>query len=273
MKEKISKLLLNIVLTIVGVVTVIPFVWMVFSSFKQNSEITALEQTIIPKAFTFENYTSIQETFDFAGLFGNSLFIAIATTLLVIYTSAISGFVLSKYKFKGNNLLFSFIISTMMVPWAVTIIPKYSMFQQFGLLDSYVSLILPAALSGFGIFMMKQNIGAIPNEILEAARVDGANEFYIFHRIILPMSRNAISALAIFQFLWVWEDYLWPYLMISSDKKQLLAVGLTMFNGRYATNYGGLFAATTISIIPVIIVYVIFQKRFIEGIASSAVKG
>jgi multiple sugar transport system permease protein/raffinose/stachyose/melibiose transport system permease protein len=116
MKEKISKLLLNIVLTIVGVVTVLPFIWMVFSSFKQNSEITALEQTIIPKAFTFENYTSIQETFDFASLFGNSLFIAISTTVLVIYTSAISGFVLSKYKFKGSNLLFSFIISTMMVP-------------------------------------------------------------------------------------------------------------------------------------------------------------
>lgn len=113
----------------------------------------------------------------------------------------------------------------------------------------------------------------IPDEIIEAARMDGASEWYIFHRIIFPMSRNAISSLAIFQFLWVWEDYLWPYLVINSESKQLLAVGLKLFNGQYSTDYGGLFAATSISIIPIIIVYIFFQKRFIEGIAGASVKG
>lgn len=162
---------------------------------------------------------------------------------------------------------------TMMIPWSVTIISRYTMFMKAGLQDTYLSLILPVMVSGFGIFMMKQDISGLPDELLEAARIDGANEFSIFHRIVLPMSKNSISAIAIFQFLWIWEDYLWPYLMIDSEEKQLLAVGLTTFNGRYSTDYGGLFAATTISIIPVLIIYVIFQKRFVAGVAAGAVKG
>ena len=162
---------------------------------------------------------------------------------------------------------------TMMVPWSVTIIPRYTMFVKAGLQDSYLSLVIPSMVSGFGIFMMKQHMESIPNELIEAARIDGSNEFQIFHKQILPLSKNGISAIAIFQFLWVWEDYLWPYLMIDSEAKQLLAVGLTTFNGRYTTDYGGLFAATSISILPVILVYVIFQRRFVAGVASGAVKG
>ena len=121
--------------------------------------------------------------------------------------------------------------------------------------------------------MLKQHIETIPDEIIEAARMDGANEFYIFHRIIFPMAKNGISSIAIFQFLWTWEDYLWPYLVINTKEKQLLAVGLKMFNGQYSTDYGALFAATAISIIPVLLIYLFFQKQFIAGIAASAVKG
>ena len=141
------------------------------------------------------------------------------------------------------------------------------MIQKFGWMDSYKALIIPAMFSGFGIFMMKQHIETIPDEIIEAARMDGANEFYIFHRIIFPMAKNGISSIAIFQFLWTWEDYLWPYLVINTKEKQLLAVGLKMFNGQYSTDYGALFAATAISIIPVLLIYLFFQKQFIAGIA------
>lgn len=273
MLKKIKKACLIIILCLFGIITMIPFVWMVFSSFKSNAEINALQQTLLPKNATLANYVKIQETFDFVRYFMNSLFVSMTVTTIVIYTSTISGFVFSKYKFKGRNFLFGFVIATMMIPWAVTIIPKYEMFVKAGLSDTYLSLILPGIVSGFGIFMMRQNIARIPDEIIEAARADGANEFYIFHKIIFPMSRNGISALAIFQFLGVWEDYLWPYLMINSEEKQLLPVGLNMFSGQYSTDYGGLFAATAMSIIPVIIVYIIFQKRFLEGVASSAVKG
>lgn len=273
MSKKLQTIVLEAVLLVIGITTVFPFIWMVFSAFKPNSEIRSLDQTLLPKAWTFDNFLSLQDKFDFIRFFANSLGIALVVTVVTIYTSCLCGFVLAKYRFRGRNAIFGFILGTMMIPWAVTIIPRYTMFESWGLRDNYLSLIIPAVMSGFGIFMLRQSMDDIPNAILEAARIDGASEVYIFHRIVLPMSRNPISALAIFQFLWAWEDYLWPYLMMDSEDKQVLAVGLTTFNGRYGTDYGGLFAATTISVIPVLVVYLIFQKRFIAGAASAAVKG
>lgn len=273
MRNKVNTVILNIVLACLGLCTMLPFVWMLLSSFKYNCEIVALSQSLFPRQFTVDNYMGIHKTFNFLRFFFNSIFTTVLVTLLVIYTSTISGYVFAKYEFRGKNLLFSLILSTMMIPWFVTIIPRYSMILQLGWIDSYTALIVPVMISGFGIFMLRQYIRTIPDEVIEAARIDGASEWYIFHRIIFPLSKNAISSIAIFQFLWSWEDYLWPYLVINSDTKQLLAVGLRMFSTQYSTDYGGLFAATTISIIPVIIVYLIFQNRFIEGITSSAVKG
>ena len=147
------------------------------------------------------------------------------------------------------------------------------MMQWVDWLDSWQALLVPGLFTSFGIFMMRQSCAGVPDEMLEAARIDGANEFYIFHRIVLPMLQNAVSSIAIFQFLWAWEDYLWPYLMMRSEQKQVLSVALNMFSGRYSTDYAGLFAATAIAIIPVVACYLLFQRRFIEGIAASAVKG
>ena len=169
MKNKSFYVILNTVLLLLGVVTVFPFVWMLLSSFKNNSEICTLNQSFIPKIFTFDNYVSMQTNFDFLRFFGNSLFLATATTVIIVYTSTICGFVLSKYEFKGRKLIFAFVLSTMMIPWAVTIIPKYTMIESFGWMDSYLAIIVPGMFSGFGIFMMKQQIETIPNDIIEAA--------------------------------------------------------------------------------------------------------
>lgn len=273
MKLRVESAALHLALVVLGAVTLLPFGWMVLSAFKSNSEIVGLEQSFLPQEWTLDNFTSIQENFDFVQLFANSLGLSVAITVIAVYTSLLGGFVFAKYEFRGKGQIFALILSTMMIPWAVVIIPRYTMFADAGLRDSYASLIVPAAISAFGIFMMRQSMDGIPDEILEAARIDGASELYIFHRIVAPLSGNAISALAIFQFLWVWEDYLWPYLMLTSEDKQVLAVGLTTFQGRYTTDYGGLFAATTIAIIPVLIVYLVFQRRFVAGAASAAVKG
>ena len=197
MRRKINTIVLNVLLIVLGLVTVYPFVWMLSSSFKQNKEIMALEQHLLPQIFTVKNYITMNARFNFMRFFFNSLLVTIVVTLAVIYTSTICGFVLSKYKFRGRNLLFGFVLSTMMIPWCVTIIPKYSMIQNFGWLDSYKALIVPALFSGFGIFNMKQHIATLPDEILEAARIDGADEFFIFHRIIFPMAKNGISSIAI----------------------------------------------------------------------------
>ncbi len=273
MKRKTGSVSLNLVLAACSVLTILPFLWMLASSFKTNAEINALSQHFLPQSFTAQNYADVLQKFDFLRYFLNSLGYALVITVITVYTSALAGFVLCKYRFKGRQTLFAAILMTMMIPGVVTILPRYSMMQLFGWLDSYKALILPSVFTPFGIFMMRQACTSIPNEILEAARMDGANEFYSFHRVVIPMLRNSIVSMAIFQFLWAWDDYLWPYLMIRSGNKQLLSVALNLFSGRYSTDYAGLFAATAIAIIPVVIFYIIFQKRFVEGVSASAVKG
>lgn len=268
----VGAVILNVLLFVVAFITIVPFIWMLLSSFAPNSEIVKVTGSLFPRPSTVSNYVNIQQRFDFLRLFANSLFIASVKTIIVIYTSAVLGFVFAKMRFRGRTLLFGIVMSTMMVPWAVTIIPQYEMMTQFGWLDTYTSLIVPSMISAFGIFLFRQSITGIPDELIEAAKIDGASDRCIFHRIILPMSHNTIAALAIFTFLWNWEDYLWPFLMITDEKKQLLAVGLKQFNGQYGTDYGGLFAATSLAIVPVIIVYLVFQKQFIAGIASGSGK-
>jgi len=272
-KSKTASIALNSVLLVCSLATILPFLWMLASSLKTNREISALTQSFLPQAPTAENYVNALQKMNFLRYFGNSLLYAVSLTVITVYTSAIAGFVLCKYRFRGRQLLFGAILATMMVPGVVTIIPRYSIMQAVGWLDTWQSLLVPALFTSFGIFMMRQSCMGIPDEMLEAARIDGGNEFYIFHRIVLPMLRNAVSSIAIFQFLWAWEDYLWPYLMMRSQNKQVLSVALNMFSGRYSTDYAGLFAATAIAIIPVVVCYLFFQRRFIEGIASSAVKG
>ncbi len=272
-RNRLSSVCLNVILLIFSIATILPFLWMFASSFKSNSEISALKQHFFPQAPSLVNYQNAIEKMNFLRYFGNSLFYAILLTVITIYTSAISGFVFCKYRFRGRDALFSAILATMMIPGVVTIIPRYSIMQQWGWIDTYRALVVPSLFTSFGIFLMRQSCVGVPDELLEAARIDGANEFYIFHRIVIPMLHNAISSIAIFQFLWAWEDYLWPYLMIRTEQKNMLSVALNMFSGRYSTDYAGLFAATSIAIIPVIICYLIFQKRFIAGIAASAVKG
>ena len=166
MKHKVLRTALYIVLSLVGVITVFPFVWMVLSSFKTNGEIQSIVQTLLPQEATIDNYLNLQQTFDFLRYFMNSIFIAVAVTVLVIYTSCLCGYVLGKYQFKGKNIIFGFVMMTMMVPWSVTIIPRYTMFMEAGLQDTYLSLILPVMVSGFGIFMMKQNMESIPDELI-----------------------------------------------------------------------------------------------------------
>lgn len=270
--RKAGGVILTILLFIVAFVTIVPFIWMLLGSFAPNSEIVKVNGSLFPRPSTIANYIDIQGKFNFARLFGNSVFISVLKTAIACYTSAALGFVFAKIRFRGRGVLFGIVLGTMMVPWAVTIIPQYDMMSRIGWLDTYRALIIPGVFSAFGIFLFRQSISGISDSLIEAAKLDGASDWRIFHQIILPMSRNSIAAFTIFQFLWNWEDYLWPFLIISDPNKQLLPVGLQTFNGQYGTDYGGLFAATSIAIIPVVIVYLVFQKQFIAGIASGSVK-
>lgn len=272
-KISVSKVFIYLILTVFGFLMVYPFLSMTLGSFKTNAEIMQMPPTFFPENATMANYENVLAKNNFGQYFMNSLGVAVLKTSLTLYTSALFGYVFCKLEFRGRNALFMVVLATMMIPWPVTITPMYQMMTWFKWVDTWWSLIIPSAINTFGVFMMRQFMDAIPNDLLEAARIDGAGEFRIFHTIMLPNITASISALGIFQFLGVWDDYLWPFLMLNDAKMYTLPIGLSLFNGQYAADNGSIFASATVAVIPVIIVYLMFQKRFVEGIAMTGLKG
>jgi len=272
-KISVSKIFIYLILTVFGFLMVYPFLSMTLGSFKTNAEIMQMPPTFFPENATMANYENVLAKNNFGQYFMNSLGVAVIKTSLTLYTSALFGYVFCKLEFRGRNALFMVVLATMMIPWPVTITPMYQMMTWFKWVDTWTALIVPSAINTFGVFMMRQFMDSIPNDLLEAARIDGAGEFRIFHTIMLPNLTASISALGIFQFLGVWDDYLWPFLMLNDSKMYTLPIGLSLFNGQYAADNGSIFASATVAVIPVIIVYLMFQKRFVEGIAMTGLKG
>lgn len=272
-KTSLNIKLVYFALIIGSLAMVIPFVWLLASTFKIDAEIVGGNPSFFPRQATLQNYVKMITQFNIGRYFLNSVALSTVRTFLGVYTSLLCGYVLAKFEFRFKKQLYGLILMTMMVPYFTTLIPMYNLVNSWGLNDSYAAIILPTLLSSFGIFMMRQYmIEGVPNELIEAAKIDGAGEFYIFHKIVIPQCVNMISALSIFLFLWNWEDFLWPYLVLSTDSKYPLAVALSQFTGQNVTHYGQLFAATAVTIIPVLIVYLSFQKRFVEGVSMSGIK-
>jgi ABC-type glycerol-3-phosphate transport system permease component len=261
-----------IFLILLAVFMLLPFFWMITSSFKPFSEVTRIPSTLFPIEPTMENYIQMNKVVDMATGYKNSLWLSAVKTLIILYTSSLVGYIISKIEFKFNKAVFIFVLSTMMIPWPVVIIPQYQEMVWFHWVGKYTSLIMTALFSSFGIFLMKQFIDTIPKELMEASRCDGATEWAIFHRVVLPYMGSAISALAIFQFLWVWDDFLWPFLMINRSEKYTLPLVLRALQGQYFNDYGPIFAGAVVSVVPVLIIYIIFQRRFVEGIAMTGIK-
>lgn len=272
-KTTLNMKLVYAALIIGSLAMLLPFIWLLASTFKIDAEIVGGNPTFFPQDPTIENYINMITQFHVGRYFMNSLVLSSVRTFIGVYTSLLCGYALAKHKFRGQNIVYGFILVTMMVPYFTTLIPMYNMVNSWGLNDTYAAIILPTLLSSFGIFMMRQYmIDGVPTELIEAAKIDGAGEFYIFHKIVIPQCVNMISALSIFLFLWNWEDFLWPYLVLSTDSKYPLSVALSQFTGQNVTHYGQLFAATAVTIIPILVVYLIFQKRFVEGVSMSGIK-
>lgn len=250
-----------------------PFIFMILGSFKSNNELNRIPPAFFPESLRFDNFKFVWERMRFPILFRNSLFLSVLKTAIQLYTSTLGGYVFSKIEFRGRNALFASILATMAIPWPVTIIPMYQQMLWFGWVNSYVSIVVPFIYNAFGIFMMRQFISGIPDSIIESGRIDGAKEFRIFHQLVFPLLGPGISALGIFIFLGNWDDFLWPLLMLNDPNKLTLPVGMQSFHGTYWDNYAGLITSATMAVIPVIIVYFIFQKQFIEGIALQGIKG
>lgn len=203
----------------------------------------------------------------------NSIYISALTTVISLFTSALTGYIFAKYEFTGKNVLFTAILATMMIPFTVTMIPMYLLFSKVGLIDHHLSIILPSLYNTFGIFMMRQFMQGLPTELMESGRIDGASEFRIFFQIMLPHTKPALAVLGIFIFMWQWDNFLWPLITLQSESKFTLPVGLATFSQQYWTDYGLVMAVATITVIPVLLVFLCLQKHFIKGITMTGIKG
>ena len=270
---KWDAILSHLVLAIGAFLAFLPFLWMILSAFKTTGEIERLPPTFFPENPTMENFTDVFTLLNFPRLFFNSLLVTIIITVSVCYTSGIVGYVLERVRFPGRNIIFFAIISTMFVPNQITRIVLWDAFNKLDLLNTYQALILPFLYSAFGIFLLKQNMYTIPEEIIDAGRIDGASEIGIYHRIVLPNILPTLSALAIFQFMFAYDEFFWPLIALDNVDMYTVPLGLSFFQGQYYNNLGFAFAGTTIAVMPTIIVFIVLQRQIIQGITLTGLKG
>lgn len=261
------------VLTILALFTLIPFFWMISASFKSNNDVFAIPIQWLPKEWHPENYTVIWGRIPLLTFFKNTAFLSIVITLIQLFTSSFAAYGFSKMSFKGRDALFLAYIGTIAVPWQSYMIPQFIMMRKLGLTDTLWSLVLLQAFSAFGVFLLKQYYGSIPDSLCESARIDGLSEWGIYRRIILPLTKPAIASLTIITFVNTWNDYMGPFIYLSSTENKTIQLGLKMFVGLFDAEYALIMAASVISILPVAIVFLAMQKYFVEGIATSGVKG
>jgi len=269
--DRSVRILSYTILSVLIVVMIFPFLWMAFSSFKSTAEIYS--QSYFPKNPIIDNYQEIFNSSLFLRWLMNSAIIAIVTTISVLFFDSLVGFTLAKYQFPGKKIIFALIISTLMIPTEMLVIPWYIMSSRFGWLDSYWGIMFPGMMSAFGVFLMRQFMDSVPDDLLDAARIDGMSEFGIFVKITLPLVKPALATLAIFNFIGDWNAFLWPLIVSSTPKMYTLPVGLAYFSSENLMRWEMIMTGSTVSTIPLIIVFLIFQKQIVKGIALTGLKG
>lgn len=269
----IGKLFMYIVLAIAAAGVLLPFIWMLSASLKLDKDVFQFPIQWIPKDPRWKNYQDIWKQIPFLTFYMNTTKLTVIITFLQLLTSSLAAYAFAKIRFPGRNTLFIAYIGTIAVPWQVYMIPQFIMMKKFGLNDSHLSLVLLQAFTAFGVFLMRQFYLSIPEELSESARIDGLNEYGIYARIILPLSKPALATLTIFTFVNVWNDFMGPLIYLSSTKKKTIQLGLRMFISQYNAEYALIMAAAVCSIVPVVIVFLFAQRYFIEGIATTGLKG
>ena len=273
-KKRSSNLIIQIILIIMAALAIFPFLWMVSTSLKGAQEAFAYPPSLIPEIFRWENYKKALTDLPFDKAYFNSLKLAVINVTGQVTTSAMAGYALGKLKFRGSNVVFGGFITVMMVPYTVISIPLFLIFSELNLIDTHLAIILMTfAYMPMGVFLCRQFIMALPDELIEAAIIDGANYGSIFFRIIVPLIRPALASLGIFSFMWNWNSFYTPLIFLNSQDKFTVPLLLNMFKGKYTVDWSLIMAASTISIIPVLIVYLFAQKHIIEGITITGMKG
>ena len=261
------------VLLALTVVALVPFVWMISSSLKTSIDVFSIPMRWIPQEFHFENYLQIWERVPLATYFKNTAVLAVIVTFMQILTSSFAAYAFAKMNFKGRDVLFMCYIGTIAVPWQVYMVPQFIMMRSIGLYDTIWALVVLQSFTAFGVFLMRQFYMGIPNDLSEAARIDGLSEYGIWARIILPLAKPAIATLCIFTFVNTWNDYMGPMIYLTTDLNKTIQVGLRRFIQAYSADYNLIMAASLCSLLPVTIVFLFLQRYFIEGLATTGRKG
>lgn len=268
----LEKIIVHLVLFIGLVLTVTPFVWMLSTSFKSGGGIFTYPPQWLPRDPTFEWYKQLFRDVDFLLHFKNSFVVAVTSTVCNLFLASLSGYAFAKLKFLGRDKIFTLLMATVMIPGQITMIPVFLFLKKMGFLNSYWGLILPASVSIFGIFLVRQFMMTIPDDLIEASRIDGCSEFRIYWNVILPLCKPVLATLGIFTFMGSWNDFLWPLIVMVGEDRYTLPVALANLNGQYATKFGLLMAGAVVVVIPVIAIFVVAQKYVIRGIASTGLK-
>ena len=273
-KKTVKTVITQLILIIMAFLAVFPFLWMISTSLKGAEEVFSYPPKLIPEVFHWENYKKALTDLPFDKAYWNSIKLAVFNVTGQVVTSAMAGYALGKLKFRGSKIVFGGFIGVMMVPYTVISIPLFLIFSELNLIDTHLSIILMTfAYMPMGVFLCRQFIMAIPNELMEAAIIDGANYGSIFFRIIVPLIKPALASLGIFSFMWNWNSFYTPLIFLNSQDKFPVPLLLNMFKGKYTVDWSLIMAASTISIIPVLIVYLFSQKHIIEGITITGLKG
>ncbi len=262
------------ILLLITACMIVPFLWMLSASIKSNREVFLMDPFVwIPEQPKWDNYINIWTKIPLLKFVENTVILTIVVTFLQLLTSSFAAYSFAKLEFKHKNALFLAYIATIAMPWQVYMVPQFIMMRGMGLNDKLLAMICLQAFSAFGVFLMKQFYEGIPNDLCEAARIDGMSEYRIYAKIMLPLSKPALSTLTIFTFVNTWNDYLGPLIYLRTETKKTIQLGLKMFIGQYSAEYGLIMAGSVVSLIPVIIVFLCLQKYFVEGVASTGLKG
>ena len=262
-----------LILFVGAFVMVFPFIWMIIASLMTAGEIQLRPPVWMPAVPQFSNYTELPEKIPIVRLYFNSIFTSGIIVFGVLLSSSLAGFAFAKYRFPGREFLFYLILATMMIPFFVTLIPVFFIVRQLGWYDSYQGLVVPGLTSAYGIFLMRQFIITLPDELIDAARIDGASELRIFWRIVVPLVKPALATLGTFTFIGSWNNFLWPLLVLNSRELFTLPLGINTMKSLYADNTNLLMAGTAVAVIPMLIVFIFLQRYFIQGIALTGLKG
>lgn len=269
--QQIKQFLLGLVLTIGGIIISLPFIWMILSSLKTEREVIQVPPTFWPEQLTFNNFIYLFENMNFIVYLRNTLIIVLFF-FVGLFFNAMAGYAFSKYDFKGKNKLFLLVLATMMIPGQVTMIPVYLILNYMGLTNTMTGVVLPGLVGAFAIFLFRQFMETIPDEVLEAARLDGAGELRIFFTMILPMSKPILGVQGILTFIAGWNSFLWPLIIANDESLYTLSVGLSLLKGQFGGNFALQMAGSTVMVLPIIIAFMFFQKYIIEGYNISGLK-